>query len=94
MATQLGETLDIYDLKKHTHSVVYGPGGEPQFKEKRRRRYSYRNKRLYGYSSHRPVHLYRFRWNVLEKTEQLYQRVKPPQKGLFIFFSDGIPPRI
>jgi hypothetical protein len=34
MVTQLGETLEIYNLKKQTHNVVYGPGGEPQFKEK------------------------------------------------------------
>lgn len=34
MVTQLGETLEISNLKKQTHNVVYGPGGEPQFKEK------------------------------------------------------------
>lgn len=31
MATQLGETLEIYNLKTQTHNVIYGPGGEPQF---------------------------------------------------------------
>ena len=34
MVTQLGEALEIYNLKKQTHNVVYGPGGEPQFNEK------------------------------------------------------------
>ena len=34
MATQLGETLEIYNLKNQTHNIIYGPGGEPQFKEK------------------------------------------------------------
>lgn len=34
MVTQLGETLEIYNQKTQTHNIVYGPGGEPQFKEK------------------------------------------------------------
>lgn len=32
MATQLGETLEIYNLKDSTHKVLYGPEGEPNFK--------------------------------------------------------------
>lgn len=32
MATQLGETLEIYNLKDNTHKTVYGPEGEPLFK--------------------------------------------------------------
>lgn len=32
MATQLGETLEIYNLKDNTHKVLYGPEGEPEFK--------------------------------------------------------------
>lgn len=32
MATQLGETLEIYNLKDNTHKILYGPEGEPQFK--------------------------------------------------------------
>lgn len=32
MATQLGETLEIYNLKENTHKVLYGPEGEPEFK--------------------------------------------------------------
>lgn len=35
MVTQLGETLEIYNLKANTHTVLYGPGGEPQFKDVR-----------------------------------------------------------
>lgn len=31
LATQLGETLEIYNLKDNTHKTVYGPGGEPIF---------------------------------------------------------------
>ena len=31
MATQLGEALEIYNLKTQTHNVMYGPAGEPQF---------------------------------------------------------------
>lgn len=31
LATQLGETLEIYNLKKNTQKTVYGPGGEPVF---------------------------------------------------------------
>lgn len=31
MATQLGEVIEIYNLKEHTHKVMYGPQGEPQF---------------------------------------------------------------
>ena len=31
MATQLGEALEIYNLKTQTHNVIYGPAGEPQF---------------------------------------------------------------
>lgn len=31
MATQLGETIEIYNLKDNTHKVLYGPEGEPQF---------------------------------------------------------------
>ena len=33
MATQLGEVLEIYNLKTGQHIVKYGPGGEPRFKE-------------------------------------------------------------
>lgn len=32
MATQLGETIEIYNLKENTHIVLYGPNGEPKFK--------------------------------------------------------------
>lgn len=32
MVTQLGEVLEIYNLKENTHIVLYGPGGEPQYK--------------------------------------------------------------
>lgn len=32
MATQLGETIEIYNLKDDSHIVMYGPGGEPKFK--------------------------------------------------------------
>lgn len=35
MVTQLGETLEIYNLKTDSHTVLYGPGGEPQFKDMR-----------------------------------------------------------
>ncbi len=31
MVTQLGEVLEIYDLKRKTNTIVYGPNGEPQF---------------------------------------------------------------
>lgn len=34
LATQLGESLEIYNLKTGSHIVRYGPGGEPQFVEK------------------------------------------------------------
>ena len=33
MVTQLGEVLEIYDLKNGKQIVKYGPGGEPRFKE-------------------------------------------------------------
>ena len=32
LVTQLGEVLEIYNLKDNTHKVLYGPGGEPEFK--------------------------------------------------------------
>ncbi|WP_102407760.1 BF3164 family lipoprotein [Parabacteroides bouchesdurhonensis] len=32
MVTQLGEVLEIYNLKDGTHSVFYGPQGEPVFR--------------------------------------------------------------
>ena len=32
MATQLGESIEIYNTKENTHTVLYGPNGEPQFK--------------------------------------------------------------
>lgn len=32
MVTQLGETLEIYNLKDSTHKVLYGPAGEPEFR--------------------------------------------------------------
>lgn len=32
IVTQLGETLEIYNLKENTHKVLYGPEGEPKFK--------------------------------------------------------------
>lgn len=31
-ATQLGEVLEIFDLKKNTHLICKGPHGEPEFK--------------------------------------------------------------
>jgi len=31
MATQLGEVLELYDLKKGTKQVIYGPSGAPEF---------------------------------------------------------------
>lgn len=31
MATQLGEAIEIYNLKDNTHTVLYGPAGEPEF---------------------------------------------------------------
>lgn len=33
LATQLGEVLEIYNLKDSTRKVLYGPNGEPQFKD-------------------------------------------------------------
>ena len=32
MVTQLGESIEIYNTKENTHTVLYGPNGEPQFK--------------------------------------------------------------
>lgn len=31
MATQLGEVLEVYNVRKNTQNVLYGPKGEPQF---------------------------------------------------------------
>lgn len=31
LVTQLGEVLEIYNLKDSTHTVLYGPHGEPKF---------------------------------------------------------------
>lgn len=31
MATQLGEVIDLYNLKENTHTVIKGPHGDPQF---------------------------------------------------------------
>lgn len=31
MVTQLGETIEIYNLRDNTHNVLYGPAGEPEF---------------------------------------------------------------
>lgn len=31
LATQLGEVLEIYNLRDNTHKVLYGPAGEPEF---------------------------------------------------------------
>jgi hypothetical protein len=33
-ATQLGETLEIYNYKDSTHLVLVGPNGEPEFQER------------------------------------------------------------
>lgn len=30
--TQLGEVIEVYNLKNNTHKVLYGPNGEPDFK--------------------------------------------------------------
>lgn len=35
MGTQLGEVLEIFNLKENTHKVLYGPEGEPKFKTDR-----------------------------------------------------------
>lgn len=32
MVTQLGEAIEIYNLKENTHTILYGPNGEPEFK--------------------------------------------------------------
>lgn len=32
LVTQLGEVIEIFNLKKNTHTVLYGPNGEPKFK--------------------------------------------------------------
>lgn len=32
MVTQLGESIEIYNTQENTHTVLYGPNGEPQFK--------------------------------------------------------------
>ena len=32
MVTQLGGSIEIYNTKENTHTVLYGPNGEPQFK--------------------------------------------------------------
>ena len=29
---QLGESIEIYNTKENTHTVLYGPNGEPRFK--------------------------------------------------------------
>ena len=34
MVTQLGESIEIYNTKENTHTVLYGPNGEPRFKDK------------------------------------------------------------
>lgn len=31
MVTQLGEVIEVYDLKNGTKKLIYGPGGEPEF---------------------------------------------------------------
>lgn len=31
MATQLGEVIEIYDLKDGTKKIIHGPNGEPEF---------------------------------------------------------------
>ena len=31
MVTQLGEVVEIYNLKTNTHTVLFGPNGEPKF---------------------------------------------------------------
>lgn len=32
LVTQLGETIELYNLNENTHTVLYGPAGEPEFK--------------------------------------------------------------
>lgn len=32
LVTQLGEVLEIYNTQENTHSVLYGPNGEPEFR--------------------------------------------------------------
>ena len=32
MVSQLGESIEIYNTKENTHTVLYGPNGEPRFK--------------------------------------------------------------
>ena len=70
MATQLGEALEIYNLKTQTHNVIYGPAGEPQFIAKGGEGF-HRHQRVCGHTSHRRLYLYRFRWDVLERAGQI-----------------------
>ena len=35
MVSQLGETLELYNLNDRTHKDLYGPNGEPEFKTAR-----------------------------------------------------------
>ena len=32
LVTQLGEVIELYNLKEGTHTILYGPNGEPEFK--------------------------------------------------------------
>lgn len=96
MVTQLGETIEIYNLKEYTHKVIYGPGGEPLFEEKGGEAIP---NGIKGFMDIQVTDRYIyaiFDGMSWEERDKFYQRGEAPPKGghyLYVFDTNGTPVR-
>lgn len=96
MATQLGEVMDIYNLKGKAHKVVKGPNGDPQFKVTQQ--YGIPTG-IKGFCNVEVTDRYIyavFDGRSFEEMEACYQRGEEPEDGgryIYVFDFDGNPVR-
>lgn len=96
LVTQLGETLEIYNRKKNAHHIVYGPEGEPRFREIDGEGFP---NGIMGFSDIEVTkyHIYAVFHDVSIKEKwAAYQRGEHPEDGgrfLYVFDLQGTPVR-
>lgn len=96
MVTQLGEAIEIYNLKENTHTVLYGPNGEPQFQTVGTEGIP---TGIMGFSDIRITDQYIytvFHGVSFKEKEAIYQQGKNPEDGgryIYVFDLKGNPVR-
>lgn len=97
--TQLGEVIEIYNVKDNTHKVVYGPNGEPKFKKDSQGESIPTEEGIMGFCDVVVTNQYiyaPFRGISFREIKEAYKQGKPSEDGaysIYVFDLQGNPIR-